>query len=342
MSVVQACAETEAAIQRARSLFASEPEPPAAAANAADAVQGAAQSTTTAGQATSDMSGAFITTHETFVDESAPKLSAAAQTDIALQAHTTAAATLTQAGARRLDAIGADTRATSKAAATVSTPAGERAILVALRSQLARANDVVTTTKQQAAGLAGQVRALKYPPASSGHGDTQALGFGPGGAPQNPPPEDPPRGKDPRYWIDVTKIRYIPEGQLAPYGFTQIGPNLWYPDPHPGYDYTPPPDPVKYPLDIADIRQVQGNQLFPPGYRQIAPPIGGAPAIGVPDPDGFYQPSPPWTPKEPVDIRDIIQVPPGKLAPWGYVEYFPGWFTPGPELTNPPTIPQPR
>jgi hypothetical protein len=61
MSVVQACAEAEAeaAIQRARSLFASQPEPPAAAANAAGAVQNAAQTTTTAGQATSDMSGAF-------------------------------------------------------------------------------------------------------------------------------------------------------------------------------------------------------------------------------------------------------------------------------------------
>ena len=192
MSVVQACAETEAAIQRARALFASEPEPAAGAANAAGAVQNAAQSTTAAGQTTTDMSGGFIDAHKMFVDESAPKLSAAAQTDTALQAHTATAATLTQAGARRLDAIAAETRATSQAAATVRTPAGERAILVALRSQLARANDVVTTTKQQAAGLAGQVRALKYPPASTGHGDTQALGFGPGGAPAGPAARRPP------------------------------------------------------------------------------------------------------------------------------------------------------
>ena len=158
MSVVQACAETEAAIQRARALFASEPEPAAGAANAAGAVQNAAQSTTAAGQTTTDMSGGFIDAHKMFVDASAPKLSAAAQTDTALQAHTATAATLTQAGARRLDAIAAETRATSQAAATVRTPAGERAILVALRSQLARANDVVTTTKQQAAGLAGMGR----------------------------------------------------------------------------------------------------------------------------------------------------------------------------------------
>ena len=183
MSVVQACAETEAAIQRARSLFASEPEPAAGALNGGSTVQTAAQSTTTAGQITSDLSGAFIATHKAFVEQSAPRLGAGAQTDADLQSHTVAAATLTQAGARRLDAIAAETRATSQAAATASSPAAERAILVALRSQLARANDVVTTTKQQAAALAGQVRALKYPRAGNGHGDTQALGVGPGGAP---------------------------------------------------------------------------------------------------------------------------------------------------------------
>jgi hypothetical protein len=98
MSVVQARAETEAAIQRARSGFASEPEPAGAATNAAGAVETATQSTATAGQTTSDMSGAFITTHKTFVDESAPKLSAAARIDTALQEHTAAAATPTQAG----------------------------------------------------------------------------------------------------------------------------------------------------------------------------------------------------------------------------------------------------
>ena len=81
MSVVQACAETEAAIQRARSLFASEPEPAAGALNGGSTVQTAAQSTTTAGQITSDLSGAFIATHKAFVEQSAPRLSAGAQTD---------------------------------------------------------------------------------------------------------------------------------------------------------------------------------------------------------------------------------------------------------------------
>ena len=46
-----------------------------------------------------------------------------------------------------------------------------------------------------------------------------------------------------------------------------------------------------------------------------------------------------WT----IDVRDIIEVPEGQLAPWGYIEYLPDRFAPGPTLTNTPTIiPQPR
>jgi hypothetical protein len=33
---------------------------------------------------------------------------------------------------------------------------------------------------------------------------------------------------------------------------------------------------------------------------------------------------PPWSPpKQPVDIRDIIRVPDGEKAPWGYKQYLP-------------------
>jgi hypothetical protein len=113
---------------------------------------------------------------------------------------------------------------------------------------------------------------------------------------------------------------------------------MYYPTGTP-YQSNPPPDPVKYPLDIPDIKQVQPGQLLPSGYMNVAP------GIGVPDPDAGYQPSPPWSPRVPIDIRDIIQVPPGAStrAPWGYVEYLPGWYAPGPELTNTtPTIPQRR
>jgi hypothetical protein len=107
MSVGQACAETQAAIERARSLFGAAAESGSAAANSADA-------------------------------------------------------------------IAAQTHPTSRAPATASTPAGRRAILAALRSQLSQASDVVSSTNQQASGLAGQIRGLTYPhdtrggPAQSG------------------------------------------------------------------------------------------------------------------------------------------------------------------------------
>ena len=159
--------------------------------------------------------------------------------------------------------------------------------------------------------------------------DVQALdNHGP--SPSAPPSSDPPHGNDPRYWIDVSKIRYIPDGQLAPYNYTQIGPNLWAPDPHPGFDSSPAPPPVKYPLDVSDIRTPDRNGLLPAGYMPIAP------GFGVPDPDAYFQPQAPWTPKQPIDIRDIIQVSPGTLAPSGYIEYLPGWWCP--EYPSRPTM----
>jgi hypothetical protein len=48
-----------------------------------------------------------------------------------------------------------------------------------------------------------------------------------------PPPQDPPHGKDPHYWIDVGKIIYVPDGELAPANTVQIGPNMYCPAPDP-------------------------------------------------------------------------------------------------------------
>lgn len=344
MSLVQVCANVQAAIDHARSMFAASPEPPTAASAGASATAGASQETRTAGELTNDLSGALVDAHRSFVDRSAPSLGAGARNDARLQAHMMTAATITQSGASRLDAIAAATRATSHAAATVSTPTGERVILAALRSQLAGANDVLNTSQQQAAGLAGQVRNLRYPfddGRKGGPGDTRALGFGSGGAPDAPPLEDPPHGRDPRYWLDLDKIKYVPPGQLAPYGYKQVGPNLYYPDPYGSYDYNPPPPPANHPLDISSMMNFPpGSGKLPPyGYKELSPGTGWY----APDPYAFADTAPsPWpTLKEPIDVRDIIQVPEGKLAPYGYIEYLPGWFVPGPELTNTPTIPPP-
>jgi Domain of unknown function (DUF4226) len=163
MSVVQACAKVEAAMGHARSLFAAEPEPSTAAAATAAALTGAAQTNTATGQLTAGLSGALITEHKSFADQSAHTLTAAARSDATLNTHLTTAATLTRTGAARLAAIAAETRATSRSAAAVTTPAGQRTILAALQSQLAQASEVVSTAEHQVADLAGQIRALQYP-----------------------------------------------------------------------------------------------------------------------------------------------------------------------------------
>jgi hypothetical protein len=167
---------------------------------------------------------------------------------------------------------------------------------------------------------------LQAPPhPQSPGGGAQAVDYH---TPLSPPPVDPPHGKDPRYWIDVTKIIHVPPGTLAPYGTTQIGPGLFYPTGDP-YNAEPPPDPVKYPLDMSGIAQEGPGQLGPYGTTQLAP--------------GYFAPTPstlnlepPWSPPQrPIDIRDIIEVPKGTLAPWGYNEYLPGWYAPDPFQNGP-------
>ena len=63
---------------------------------------------------------------------------------------------------------------------------------------------------------------LQAPPRPGG--DVQAVGFD---VPLAPHDNEPPHGKDPRYWLDVTKIIQVPEGTLAPANTTQIGPSLY-------------------------------------------------------------------------------------------------------------------
>ncbi|MDT5367980.1 MAG: hypothetical protein QOC62_2411, partial [Mycobacterium sp.] len=143
MSVVEECVRAEAAIGRARSLFGSGGQAPAAA--ALGAVDTAAESTTATAQHTGEMSGVAIARYRSFAHQAAAQLSQAAHTDTALHAHVTTAATLTQTGAQRLEAIAAQTRATAQAASTATTPAAQRTILAALHSQVAQAADVVNT-----------------------------------------------------------------------------------------------------------------------------------------------------------------------------------------------------
>lgn len=305
MSVAQAAAEVQAVVDRARSLFASSPE---SATHSGASLQTAGRSVADAGERSAELSGDLINRHREFATTQAQSLTNAGGTDSALQTQLSAAAMATETGARQLEAIAAQTRTIAQAAATAQTPAAQRTILAALRSQVARANDVVSATRQQAGDIAGQVRALNY-----GHGDP----------PQAPPPDDPPHGKDPRYWIDVTKIIHVPEGQKAPYGYTQIGPDLYYPYQDNSLTMHDPPSPAQYPLDISKVTTVKPGDLGPYGTSELVP------GVFVPDPRQSYRPESPWgTPQQPIDVRDVIHVAPGQLAPSNYVEYLPGWWCP--------------
>jgi hypothetical protein len=211
-------------------------------------------------------------------------------------------------------------------------------VIVALQTELAQLNGKAVQGYANYTACAADLSVTGDPLQPPPRPGVQALDHD---IPLTPPPADPPHGKDPRYWIDVTKIIHVPDGQLAPYGTVQIGPGLYYPAPGSGFTYQPPPPPAKYPLGIGDIVSTAPGQLGPSGHVLIAQTPQGS--YWAPDPGAGYQPAPPWSaPQQPIDVRDVIQVPAGQLAPWGYVEYLPGWFVPGPQLTNTPTIPAAR
>jgi hypothetical protein len=321
MSLMQACADVEAAIAHARSLFAGGEA--VGVPDSAGPITQAVHAVTAARSRTADLSGAGVRSYQAVADGSLPPLLEAAGSDTRLAAHVTTAAAVNQAGAARLEQIAATTRAITQAAPMATSASAQRVILTALRSQLSQTSLVMQSTQQQASALTGQVRALDYPKDAPAQGLSHDL-------PQGPAPAgEPPHGKDPRYWIDVGKIIYVPDGTLAPTNTVQIGPGMWYPAPSIPDAVSPPPNPVTHPLNPSDVRVVEPHQLLPPGYKLVTP------TVGLPDPAAGYQPAPAWAPKSPVDVRDVLHIAPGQLAPWGYREYLPGWWAPDPTASSP-------
>jgi len=310
VAIQQVAAEALAAVQRARSLFGAAPQPPPTGAH----LDTAAGSLAGAGHVAAVLSGELVDRHHEFVGEATRVLTRDSRTDAALSERLDAAASATELGGRRLDAVVAQTRALAQEAVAAQTPAAQRAVAQALRDQVAQAQSVVTTTQQQAGGIAGKIRALDY----ASRGRVQAAGFG--DLPTDRPP-DPPHGKDPRYWIDVTRIIHVPEGQMAPYGATQIGPGLWYPVDD-GGPFSGPPA-AKFPLDVSSLTRLPPGQPGPYGTTELAP------GVFAPDPRRTYSPDPSWPPpRMPIDVRDVLHVPEGQLAPPDYVEYLPSWWAP--------------
>jgi hypothetical protein len=179
VAITAVAAGVLAAVHRARSLFASSPQP----LPAGTPLEQAAESTVGAGQRTAGLSGDLIDRHSDFTGKQAADLSNAGRTDTTLASHLNTAATLTRSGAHQLDTIVAETRRLAQAAAGARTPADQRMVLAALYSRLSEANAVVTSTGQQAGAVADGIRALDYPTGGRVH----AAGFGPGGAPLDPP-----------------------------------------------------------------------------------------------------------------------------------------------------------
>jgi len=163
VSLAAECARAQAAIRRARALFAADPQPPSAAVTAATSLHTAAR--TTGGAAATMAAESSGQTSDAYTS-SARRLSAAstglARTDRAVAGHLTEAATITRTGARLMDAIAADNEATVSAASAARTPAEQRAILTSLQSQLIRTQEVVNGARHVADQLTGRIQAVDY------------------------------------------------------------------------------------------------------------------------------------------------------------------------------------
>lgn len=314
VSIEQVAAQAVGVVHRARALFGGSAQPPVPGGPMLEPAAGAVHG---AGSRAGELCGGLVEQHDRLVTDAAMRLIANSNSDTSLHQTLSGAAFINQRGADRLDAIAEQTRVLAQGAPAARSPAAQRALLHALRTRVLAAGSVVDAAGQQSRTVAGKIRTLDYQPS----GRIQSTGFGADGPPQSPPPPDPPHGKDPRYWIDVTKIIQVPQGGKAPYGSKQIGPGLWYPFDD-GMSRSGPPA-AKYPLDLSKLVRLSPGQLGPYSMTELVP------GVFTPDPRRRMGVEPKWpSPQQPVDIRDIINVPPGQLAPYNYVEYLPGWFTP--------------
>ena len=323
--VAQACERALEAISHAKALFTKDPLPPTGAADGADTLSVAHTSAAAVPAKAAQLSGETIAGYRQFADAAAPPLSSSAKNDARMAELLQQAGDISRNGSAQLDVLYKKVAATGQRASMATSAPAQRAALAELSSYIQQANQVVKTAGTGANGIEGQLRALQYPDGQPGSGG------GDSNAPHVQMVDDKtgdgkelPHGHDPRYWIDVTKIINVPDGQLAPDGTVQIGPNMYYPSPGtPGF-VTPPPPVSKYPLDLNDIQHYDPSKTLP-DYNHSSV----APGWAYPRPNP-WQPEPPWTlqTQRPVDVRDVMEVPPGGQAPWGYTEYAPGWWAP--------------
>lgn len=206
-------------------------------------------------------------------------------------------------------------------------------VVAALQKELGGLHAKATAQYADYARSAGDpslVGAPLEPPPRPGAGGVQALD-----APLSPAPKDDPQ----KYWLDLSKIVQKAPGELGPWGYKELvpGSGTWYPDPavetlHPGQF---PSGPAKAPVDLNDIKQFTPDALGPYGYEELIPGSG----TWVPEP-GRYPGVDDPPPQVPIDVRKLIQVPEGTLAPANTVQIAPGlWY---PEPSRGPRLPTPR
>ncbi len=162
MSFQQAVTQAVQSVTQMRALFGSNAEPGSGASGGASSLRQAQAQTTNAGLRMTSQSGQAADVHETLVTRAATRLGSAAGADGALNRLLVQAAAIDRAGATRMDAIVAQTRAIAAAAPGARTPAAQRALLTALHGKITQGQGVVNGVKTQAGGVASEIRALDY------------------------------------------------------------------------------------------------------------------------------------------------------------------------------------
>ena len=206
-------------------------------------------------------------------------------------------------------------------------------VVAALQTELGGLHAKATAQYADYARSAGDpslVGAPLEPPPRPGTGGIHALD-----APLSPAPKDDPQ----KYWLDLSKIVQKTPGELGPWGYKELvpGSGTWYPDPavetlHPGQF---PSGPAKAPVDLNDIKRLTPDSLGPFGYEELIPGSG----TWVPQP-GLYPGVDTPPPQTPIDVRRLIQVPEGTLAPANTVQIAPGLWYAAP--SRGPHLPIPR
>lgn len=269
MSVAAACAHTATAISRAQRLFAAAPQSPTTVTEQATALEQAHERSATAGaHLVASTTGALADRYGVFTTRVNAALATFGRADTTIARQAAAAAAVTQSGAAQIEAIAAENRITLAAAAGARSPAAQRAVLAALRSQLTRIQSVVNDARAVSATLAGQVRAAHYPAATAP--DDHIVG------------EDVPSGPQIQP-VDNTTADPLPT-EPASSGQPQIGP---FPVPAHVAALAPPGpprpvDPTGGLLTPQNLPPAEPNPSNIPGVR-VPPPSAAAPAApGLP------------------------------------------------------------